>query len=68
MDKVGDAMTEGINNAPWTPEEVRSLNGYQECNRFHPYTCKCEPAMPLVATVDGWECRNHPQPGEDQSW
>ena len=58
----------GISNAPWTPEEVQSLNEYQECGRFHPYMCKCEPSKPMVATANGWECRNHPQAGEDQSW
>lgn len=46
--------------APWTPEQVDSLNRYQESGLMHPYTCPnrddhCDAV--LVATADGWICR-----------
>lgn len=28
-----------MTTAPWTPEEVRSLNDYQRCGWLHPFTC-----------------------------
>lgn len=50
----------------WTPEQVASLNGFQQCGRFHPFTCPLEHVdgprveRDLVASRDGWRC---PVPG-----
>lgn len=52
--------------APWTDEQVATLNYYQESGVFHPYTCggeKCR--ADLVATVNGWTC---PQCDYTQDW
>lgn len=46
-----------IVRAPWTPEEVESLNGYQECEFVHPFTGERGPngeETILIATRDGW--------------
>lgn len=52
--------------APWTEEQVASLNAYQASGRYHPFTCanRSEPGHQerhgdlgvLVATKDGWIC------------
>lgn len=49
--------------APWTPDQVASLNGYQKSGVFHEYTCGNDlcPGVSgqkavLVATPDGWRC------------
>lgn len=42
--------------APWTPEQVDSLNAYQTSGAFHPYTCVTHSDEPLVATPAGWTC------------
>lgn len=45
--------------APFTPEQVESLNGFQKCGCVHPFTCggdKCR--SDLVATEEGWVCPN----------
>lgn len=45
--------------APWTAEQVRSLNGYQGEARMHPFTCGREHGdyTPLLeATPAGWVC------------
>ena len=44
-----------IINAPWTDDQVATLNTYQQCGHFHPYTCGICRAD-LVATNDGWRC------------
>lgn len=56
---------------PWTDEQVRNLNAYQQSGQFHPFTCggdrgddahKAYAAEhggdwgQLVATKDGWVC------------
>jgi hypothetical protein len=46
--------------APFTPEQVASLNGYQASGAVHPFTCgnddcPAEQAV-LVAREDGWRC------------
>jgi hypothetical protein len=58
-------------HAPFTEEQVASLNGYQSCGVMHPFTCggtrgdKAHRAYAkrhggdegqLVATKDGWKC------------
>jgi hypothetical protein len=49
--------------APWTDEEVKSLNEYQACGYVHPFT-HCD--HPLVATKDGWVCPKCSN--SDQKW
>ncbi len=39
--------------APWTDAEVASLNDYQACEVFHPYTGE-NSATKLIATPAGW--------------
>lgn len=46
-----------MKKAPWTPEEVVSLNGYQESGVFHPFTCGNDACRrDLIATEKGWIC------------
>lgn len=59
-------MTPAQHKAPWTPDQVKSLNGYQASTKYHPYTCRDRSRRPhkwrlgdkgiLVATIDGWYC------------
>lgn len=44
-------------NAPWTDDEVASLNEFQQCDRWHPFTGTRKPngdETLLIATKDGW--------------
>lgn len=55
--------------APFEPEQVESINGFQEAGLMHPFTCPCDhhDESVLVATVDAMVC-----PDDDceyrQSW
>lgn len=43
--------------APWTDDEVASLNGYQQCPLVHPFTGERGPngeETILIATAEGW--------------
>lgn len=61
--------------APFTPEQVTSLNDYQRSGVFHPFTCgpcrDSDPNLPLldehllVATEVGWVC---PTCDHTQDW
>jgi hypothetical protein len=60
--------------APFTPEQVRNLNGYQESGAYHPYTCRSgcrvkvegyEDAASLLAEEKGLVC---PVCGHVQAW
>lgn len=44
-----------IRQAPFTPEEVESLNGFQRWSGMHPFTCGWCPAV-LCAGEEGWYC------------
>lgn len=44
----------GTMKAPWTPEQIASLNDFQDSGCFHPYTCF--DGHDLVATESGWTC------------
>lgn len=44
-------MTLDRSLAPWTADEINSLNAYQGCGYQHPFTSA---GMILVATRDGW--------------
>lgn len=46
-----------IIKAPWSDEQVTSLNAYQNCNEWHPFTGTRKPngdETPLIATPSGW--------------
>lgn len=49
-------MSDGRVFAPWTPEQVESLNAFQQSGWYHPYTCGHDPGHTLVAATDGWYC------------
>jgi hypothetical protein len=43
--------------APWTDDQVASLNGWQTCGYVHPFTGEPGPdgqRPDLIATPDGW--------------
>lgn len=45
--------------APWTEDQVRSLNARQRREDVHPFTCgHCDFKLPLFATTKGWECQS----------
>lgn len=50
-------MSETV-TAPWTPEQVESLNGYQRSGVMHEFTCGVggHSHGALRATPDGWVC------------
>jgi hypothetical protein len=64
---------DGITRAPWTADEVASLNAYQQAGAYHPFTCgddACRAAdplkqAPLTASPDGWRC---PRCEYTQNW
>jgi len=42
-------------HAPWSDEQVESLNGYQKAGYVHPFTYGDGDAqVDLIATKDGW--------------
>lgn len=61
--------------APFTAEQVESLNAYQDSGAFHPFTCNGgqqrvfdhvhEHAVALVAQEDAWHC---PECEYTQDW
>ena len=45
--------------APWTEDQVKNLNAWQQFPYWHPYTCGNDSRHEdLVATKDGWICKN----------
>lgn len=64
-------------HAPFTPDQVKSLNHYQISGVMHPFTCgSCRDRLGvlndgvwddhlLVATLDGWTCPTCPY---TQTW
>ena len=43
--------------SPFTPEQVKKLNEYQEGGWMHPFTCGgCSNRDGLIATEAGWIC------------
>ena len=52
--------------APFTEEEVRKLNEFQQCGYVHPFTCgDSECREILTATNAGWVCKKC---GYVQNW
>lgn len=62
-------MENKIIKAPFTDEQVKTLNEYQKCGMMHPFTCCSPEDIPeclrtkggpheglLVATTEGWVC------------
>lgn len=50
-------MNDDLCHAPWTEDQIASLNGYQECGMVHPFTGERGPngeETILIATRDGW--------------
>ena len=53
-----------IIKAPWTPEQVKALNEFQQSEHWHPFTCggnnrdekHLDGEGVLVATAYGWVC------------
>lgn len=43
---------EDKSDAPWTADQVASLNAYQECGYAHPFTSGS--GGDLIATPEGW--------------
>lgn len=61
--------------ALWTPDQVASLNAYQECGFLHPFTHHCPEhgKVDLLAMEDGWNCplcavRSDKVSGPVQTW
>jgi len=47
--------------APFTPDQVASLNAYQVAGIMHPFTCgggqaRGHSGIRLIAAEDGWHC------------
>ena len=52
-------MPETQLTAPWSQDQVDSLNAYQESSAFHPFTCgACDDREGLTATTEGWRCKS----------
>lgn len=52
-------MSLDFSHAPWADDEVKSLNEYQACDRYHPFTWGDGPdQVNLIATNDGWVAVN----------
>ena len=70
-------MSKDIIVAPWTDEQIKNLNEYQNNDHFHPYTCPShheergyglgtgDSHRILIATKDGWKC---PTCDYEQNW
>ena len=50
--------TEFVITAPWTEDQVATLNAFQHSGLTHPFTCGAEHDMhqTLIAEPDGWHC------------
>lgn len=44
--------------APFTEEQIQSMNEYQKSDRVHPFTCSEHSDIPLIATPAGWICKH----------
>lgn len=56
-----------MSEAPWTDDQVESLNQYQASGVCHPFTCGTEKCRAdLVATKEGWVCPQNC--GYTQQW
>lgn len=54
--------------APWSPEQIKTLEAWQRNKDLHPYTCGNglhSITQVLIPTVDGWVC---PSCDYTQNW
>lgn len=58
-----EVLKPNLSHAPWTEDEVHSLNGWQLDGKAHPYTCRCSKS--LIATKEGWRCLDCPDYRQD---
>jgi len=65
MERAVPRETGDFVKVPWTDDQVESLNAYQKCRHWHPYTCGTDGchdkggrpgATVLRATREGWVC------------
>ena len=64
QDQEPVVITEPLVRAPFTPEQVDSMNAYQASGAFHPFTCPDHyirqgdriDHVSLRATESGWTC------------
>lgn len=57
---------EGVVRAPFTDDQVASLNAYQRSGVVRPYTCGVDSSHGyLVAYAQGWKCLHAVDPGID---
>ena len=73
MEQVESTFSEitPVARAPFTVEQVDSLNAFQASNVFHPFTHSRDEdgnEEVLVAQEDGWHCPNHPEYEQDWAW
>jgi hypothetical protein len=59
--------------APWTQDQIDSLNKYQESRAFHPFTGRNDLAPDgeediLIATTGGWNSQYDPSYQQDWAW
>jgi hypothetical protein len=53
-------------SAPFTDDQVASLNAYQGAEHWHPFTCGADGCRAVLrAEPDGWRC---PSCGHRQRW
>lgn len=60
-------------HAPWTDDQVESLNAYQRSGAFHPFTGRNELAPEgaddvLIATPEGWRSERDPEYRQTWAW
>jgi hypothetical protein len=59
----------GAIEAPWTDDQVASLNAYQACGYRHPFTYGDGPAKSdMIATRDGWVVIEGGQVVQNWAW
>lgn len=61
--EVLDSSLSSTKYAPFTVEEIWSINQYQRCGQMHPLTCKC--GHLLMAIPEGLYC---PKCKTTQTW
>jgi hypothetical protein len=63
--QVEEVLTGKDPSPVFTPDEVKSLNAYQACGMWHPFTCGNGCGETLLATTAGWICRGGCGYGQD---
>lgn len=62
-------MADAIIEAPWTENQVATLNAFQRSGVAHPFTCERDHTLhqTLIAESDGWHCPD-PDCSFTQDW